>query len=54
LTAHVPKEKLEALMSQQAIHRMGTFQDISNVIDFFIAPASNFVTGQIVYLGGVN
>jgi 3-oxoacyl-[acyl-carrier protein] reductase len=54
LTAHVPKEKLEALMAQQTIHRMGTFQDISNVIDFFISPASNFVTGQIVYLGGVN
>jgi 3-oxoacyl-[acyl-carrier protein] reductase len=54
LTAHVPEEKLKALISQQAIHRMGTFQDISNVIDFFINPASSFITGQIVYLGGIN
>jgi 3-oxoacyl-[acyl-carrier protein] reductase len=54
LTAHVPKEKLEALMAQQAIHRMGDFQDISNVIDFYLSPASNFITGQIIYLGGVN
>ncbi|MDR3057247.1 MAG: SDR family oxidoreductase [Prevotella sp.] len=54
LTAHVSKEKLESLMAQQAIHRMGTFSDISNVIDFFISPESNFVTGQILYLGGVN
>jgi 3-oxoacyl-[acyl-carrier protein] reductase len=54
LTAHVPHEKLQSLMAQQAIHRMGTFQDISNVIDFFISPVSNFITGQIIYLGGVN
>jgi 3-oxoacyl-[acyl-carrier protein] reductase len=54
LTAHVPKEKLDALMSQQAIKRMGTFTDISNVIDFYLAPASNFITGQIMYLGGIN
>ena len=53
LTAHVPKEKLEQLVSQQAIHRMGKFSDVSNVIDFFISPASDFITGQIVYLGGV-
>jgi 3-oxoacyl-[acyl-carrier protein] reductase len=54
LTSHVPKEKLDALMAQQAIHRMGTFQDISNVIDFYLSPASGFITGQIIYLGGVN
>lgn len=54
LTAHVPKEKLESLVTQQAIHRMGTFQDISNVINFYLSPASGFITGQILYLGGVN
>jgi 3-oxoacyl-[acyl-carrier protein] reductase len=32
---------------------MGEFRDIVNVIDFFISPASDFVTGQIVYLGGI-
>jgi 3-oxoacyl-[acyl-carrier protein] reductase len=54
LTAHVPKEKLEALTAQQSIRRMGTFQDISNVIDFYLSPASDFITGQIIYLGGIN
>jgi 3-oxoacyl-[acyl-carrier protein] reductase len=54
LITHVPKEKLDLLIAQQAIHRMGTFEDISNLIDFFIAPSSNFVTGQIIYLGGIN
>jgi 3-oxoacyl-[acyl-carrier protein] reductase len=54
LTAHVPQEKLDSLLNQQAIHRMGTFSDISNVIDFFCSPLSDFITGQIIYLGGVN
>jgi 3-oxoacyl-[acyl-carrier protein] reductase len=54
LIAHIPHEKLQSLMAQQAITRMGKFSDISNVIDFFISPASDFITGQIIYLGGVN
>jgi 3-oxoacyl-[acyl-carrier protein] reductase len=54
LTAHVPKEKMDALIAHQAIRRMGAFSDISNVIDFYLSPASNFITGQILYLGGIN
>ena len=49
----VPKEKLDALLDRQAIRRLGEFGDISNVIDFFIQPESDFVTGQVVFLGGV-
>jgi 3-oxoacyl-[acyl-carrier protein] reductase len=54
LIARVPKEKIEGLLSRQAINRMGKFQDVSNAIDFFISPASDFITGQIVYLGGIS
>jgi 3-oxoacyl-[acyl-carrier protein] reductase len=54
LISRVPKEKIDSLIAKQAIRRMAQFSDISNVIDFFIAPASDFVTGQIVYLGGVS
>jgi 3-oxoacyl-[acyl-carrier protein] reductase len=32
---------------------MGTFDDVANVVDFFLSPRSDFVTGQIIYLGGV-
>ena len=49
----VPKEKMEALQQRQAIRRMGTVADIINVIDFFLDERSDFITGQIVYLGGV-
>ena len=49
----VPKEKLDKIIFAQAIKRMGTFEDISHVIDFLSDPKSNFITGQIIYLGGV-
>lgn len=49
----VPKDKIDALLARQPIARLGTFEDVANVVDFFLAPASDFVTGQVVYLGGV-
>lgn len=49
----VPKDKIDQLLQQQAIHRMGTFDDVTNVIDFFLRPESAFITGQTLYLGGV-
>lgn len=54
LIRSVPEEKLAALLELQAIPRFGEFRDISNVIDFFIRPGSDFVTGQTIYLGGVS
>lgn len=50
----VAPEKLENLLNRQAIHRYGEFCDVSNILDFFIRPESNFITGQIIYLGGVS
>jgi 3-oxoacyl-[acyl-carrier protein] reductase len=53
LIRSVPKDKLDKLLASQAIKRMGTFQDVSNVIDFFLRKESEFITGQVIYLGGV-
>ena len=53
LVRNVPSEKMDALLQKQAIHRLGTFADVDNVVDFFLKPESSFVTGQVVYLGGV-
>ena len=53
LIRSVPVEKLERLIERQAIHRYGEYGDIFNVIDFFIKPESDFITGQVIYLGGV-
>lgn len=54
LISKVPEEKIRTLISRQAIKRFAEYEDIGNVIDFFIKKESNFVTGQIIYLGGVN
>ncbi|NIT60123.1 MAG: SDR family oxidoreductase [Aliifodinibius sp.] len=54
LTQSVPQEKIDSLIRRQAIRRFGDFQDITNVIDFFIQPESDFVTGQVIYLGGIS
>lgn len=54
LIKNVPKNKINELLNQQSIKRFGSFDDIKNVIDFFISEKSNFITGQIIYLGGVN
>jgi 3-oxoacyl-[acyl-carrier protein] reductase len=53
LTRVVPKVKLDELLQKQAIKRFGEFKDIENVIDFFIDDNSDFITGQIIYLGGL-
>jgi 3-oxoacyl-[acyl-carrier protein] reductase len=54
LIRSVPKEKMDALIARQAVRRFGEFRDVANVIDFFIQPESDFVTGQVIYLGGVS
>ena len=52
LIRNVPQEKINSLLERQAIHRYGTYEDVENVIDFFLKDESNFVTGQVIYLGG--
>ena len=49
----VPRKKINAIVERLAIKRLGTFADVINVIDFFVKPESDYITGQIIYLGGV-
>jgi 3-oxoacyl-[acyl-carrier protein] reductase len=53
LIKSVPPEKIESIVRRQAIQRLGEMRDVANVVDFFIQPASDFITGQVIYLGGV-
>jgi len=50
----VPQEKIQSLLKRQAIRRMGEPRDIINLIDFFLRAESDFITGQVIYLGGVS
>ncbi len=54
LIKNIPTQKINELVSRQSIKRMGEFEDIVNAIRFFIADESNFITGQVIYLGGIN
>ncbi len=50
----ISADKIDSIVARQPIHRLGTPQDVAHVIDFFLNPASSFITGQTIYLGGVN
>lgn len=53
LIAGVPQEKIQEIVDRLAVKRLGTFEDVANVVDFFVRPESDYVTGQVINLGGV-
>jgi len=48
----LPEQTIDQILKGLAIRRLGRFQDVSNVIDFLVKPESDYVTGQVVFLGG--
>lgn len=52
LTRSIPREKLEQVLARLAIPEMGTFEEVAHVVDFYLAPESGSVTGQVLYLRG--
>ena len=50
----VPQEKMDALLARQALGRMGEVRDVINAVDFYLREESDFITGQVLYLGGIN
>ena len=50
----VAEDKIQQLLQTQALKRLGSLADIANVVDFFIRRESDFITGQVLYLGGVS
>ena len=50
----VPQEKMDALLARQALARMGEVRDVINAVDFYLREESDFITGQVLYLGGIN
>jgi len=53
LIRNVPHEKIKRIVDRLAIKRLGRFEDVTNVVDFFVKPESDYITGQVMYLGGV-
>lgn len=50
-TAHV---KIKEIINNMPLPRMAIVDDILNVIDFFAAERSSYITAQTIYLGGIN
>jgi 3-oxoacyl-[acyl-carrier protein] reductase len=53
LIKSVPSAKIQELLEKQSIKRLGTYEDVLNVVNFFLNPSSSMITGQIIYLGGL-
>ena len=52
LIKNIPERKMNDLINRLPLKRLGEFDDIINTLEFLIKPESNFITGQIIYLGG--
>jgi 3-oxoacyl-[acyl-carrier protein] reductase len=53
LIRNVPKQKIDAIIQRMSVKRLGRMEDVSNAVDFFINPQSDYITGQVIYLGGL-
>jgi 3-oxoacyl-[acyl-carrier protein] reductase len=54
MLAQLPRDKIEAIIATLPVARFAQPDDILNVVDFFAAERSSYITAQTVYLGGVN
>lgn len=56
LRQHTPvaQKKIAEIINNLPIPRMTQIEDICNVIDFFASERSSYITGQMIYLGGIS
>ncbi|MBH0779258.1 SDR family NAD(P)-dependent oxidoreductase [Nocardia bovistercoris] len=54
LTRTVSKAKIDELIRRQTINRMCSVEDIVGPVEFLMTQQSAFVTGETLFLGGVN
>lgn len=53
LTRTVAKDKIDGLVQRQALKRMCRVEDVIGPVEFLLSDRSAFVTGEMIYLGGV-
>ena len=54
MLGQLPGKTVGRLLASLPIPRLATPADVTNVVDFYASPASAYVTGQTLYLGGVH
>lgn len=52
MSGSIGKERVERMLENQAIKRPCTFEDIANAVEFFLNAKSDFITGELLSLGG--
>ena len=52
MAAAVPAEAREALLAQVPLKRIGTVQDVAEVIAFLAGDGAAYITGQVVHVNG--
>ena len=48
----IPEDVLEKMVAAIPLDRMGTPQDIANVVWFLLSPLSAYITGEVLVVGG--
>lgn len=54
MTKDFNEHQIEQVFDKLAIKQYSSFNDIINVIDFYLSPKSSMITGQTIYLGGIS
>ena len=54
MLAQLPRDKIDAIIKALPVPRYAVEDDIFNVIDFFAADRSSYITAQTIFLGGIN
>lgn len=52
MSGSIGKDRVEKMLENQVIKRPCTFEDIANAVEFFLSARSDFVTGELLCLGG--
>ena len=50
---NLSEERRNNILQCLAIHRLGDIFYVTNVINFFLKSESDFITGQVLYLGDI-
>lgn len=54
MLSQLPRDKIDAVIASLPIPRYAEADDILNVVDFFAAERSGYITAQTIFLGGVH
>lgn len=54
LVKGIPEHWINNVIDMQTIKRKTVMSDITHVTDFYISDQASFITGQVIYLGGIS